>query len=126
MDQAKIWAAPVGRLLIAIIFIVAGAGKLTAIGGTQQYMEAYGIPSALVYPTIALELLGGIAIILGWQTRIIALALAAFTLVAALIFHNNLGDQMQQLMFMKNLAITGGLLFLVAFGAGRLSIDSRG
>ena len=76
-------------------------------------------------PTIALELLGGIAIILGWQTRIIALALAAFTLVAALIFHNNLGDQMQQIMFMKNLAITGGLLFLVAFGAGRLSIDSR-
>ena len=125
MDQARTWTVPVGRLLIAIIFIVAGAGKLTAIGGTQQYMEAYGIPGALVYPTIALELLGGIAIVLGWQTRIVALILGAFTLIAALIFHNNLGDQMQQIMFMKNLAITGGLLFLVAFGAGRLSIDNR-
>ncbi|MGE0232317.1 MAG: DoxX family protein [Flavobacteriaceae bacterium] len=126
MDQAKSLAAPLGRVFIAIIFVVSGFGKLMGIGGTQQYMEAMGVPGVLVYPTIVLELLGGIAIIVGWQTRIVALALAAFTLVAALIFHNDLADQMQQIMFMKNLAITGGLLFLVAFGAGRLSIDNRG
>lgn len=114
-----------GRILLALIFIMAGGGKLSDPAGTAGYMQAMGVPSLLLWPTIALELLGGIALVVGFQTRIAAYALAAFSLVAAAIFHHNFADQMQMLMFMKDLAITGGLLLLAASGATALSIDRR-
>ena len=114
-----------GRVLIALIFVLAGLNKIGAIEGTQGYMEAMGVPGILIYLTILFEVGAGLAIMIGYQTRIVALALAAFCLVTAFIFHNNLGDQTQFVMFMKNFAIAGGFLFLARDGAGQLSLDNR-
>ncbi len=114
-----------GRVMIALIFVLAGLSKLSAIEGTQGYMEAMGVPGILIYPTILFEVVAGLAIIAGFQTRLVALALAGFTLLLALIFHNQLGDQTQFILFIKNVAIAGGFLFLARYGAGELSIDNR-
>ena len=114
-----------GRVMIALIFVLSGLSKISAIEGTQGYMEAMGVPGILIYPVILFEVGAGLAIIAGFQTRIVALLLAGFTLFTAFIFHNQLGDQMQFIMFMKNVAIAGGLLFLVRNGAGELSLDNR-
>ena len=84
-----------------------------------------GVPGVLLPLVIALELLGGLVLMLGWHTRITAFLLAGFTLLATLIFHANIGDQTQYLFFMKNLSITGGLLMVVSHGAGPYSIDNR-
>jgi putative oxidoreductase len=105
-------------------FFLAGLSKISAIEGTQGYMEAMGVPGILIYPTILFEVGAGLAIIVGYQTRIVALALAGFCLVTAFIFHNNLGDQMQFILFMKNFAMAGGFLFLARDGAGQLSLDN--
>ena len=114
-----------GRILIALIFVLAGLNKIGAIEGTQGYMEAMGVPGILIYPTILFEVGAGLAIMIGYQTRIVALALAGFCIVSAVIFHNNLGDQMQFVLFMKNFAMAGGFLFLARDGAGQLSFDNR-
>mgnify|MGYP003343995055 CR=1 FL=1 len=113
------------RVLLAIIFVVAGFGKLADPSGTAGYMSSVGIPGFLVWPTIVLELGGGILIAIGYQTRIVALLLAGFTLLAGLIFHHQFADQNQMIHFMKNLAIAGGFLSLVVNGAGGWSIDAR-
>ena len=114
-----------GRILLALIFIVAGVGKISDPAGTAGYMQSVGLPGFLVWPTIALEVLGGIAIIIGFQTRVAAYALAVFTLAAAALFHTNFADPMQSIMFMKNLSMAGGLLLLAASGATALSVDKR-
>jgi putative oxidoreductase len=114
-----------GRILIALIFVLAGLNKIGAIEGTQGYMEAMGVPGILIYPTILFEVGAGLAVMIGYQTRIVALALAAFCLVTAFIFHNNFGDQTQFVMFMKNFAMAGGFLFLARDGAGQPSLDNR-
>ena len=114
-----------GRAMIALIFVLSGLSKISAIEGTQGYMEAMGVPGILIYPTILFEVVAGLAIIAGFQTRLVALALAGFTLLLALIFHNQFGDQTQFILFIKNVAIAGGLLFLARQGAGELSIDNR-
>ena len=114
-----------GRVMIALIFVLAGLSKISAIEGTQGYMEAMGLPGILIYPTILFEVAAGLAIIAGFKTRYVALALAGFSLLSAFIFHNHLGDQMQFILFMKNVAMAGGFLFLARFGAGELSIDNR-
>jgi putative oxidoreductase len=88
-------------------------------------MEAMGVPGALLPLVIALEVGGAIAIILGWHTRLFALLLAGFTLLSALVFHRASGDPMQAILFMKNLAIAGGFLLLVARGPGGWSLDAR-
>ena len=88
-------------------------------------MEAMGVPGVLLPLVILLEIGGALALIAGWQTRLAAYALAVFCAVSALIFHNNLGDQMQMIMFMKNWAMAGGLLVLAANGAGAFSLDNR-
>ncbi|MGH8476942.1 MAG: DoxX family protein [Methylococcales bacterium] len=113
------------RILIAVIFLVAGFGKIGSFSATQSYMESAGVPGGLLPLVIILEAGGAIAVILGWQTRYTALALAAFTLIAALLFHNDLSDQMQAILFLKNLAITGAFLLLVVHGAGEFSLDAR-
>ena len=113
-----------GRMLIAGMFVMAGVSKIGTFAGTQTYMASAGVPGALLPAVIALEALGGIALILGYRTRIVAIALAGFTVVAAFLFHNA-PDQMQQTMFMKNLAITGGLLILASRGSGSWSLDAR-
>ena len=114
-----------GRILLAQIFIIAAIGKITGYAGTAAYMSSMGVPGALLPLVIALELGGGIALIIGWKTTWVAYALAAFTVVAALIFHHNFGDMMQRINFMKNLAIAGGFLILALSGPGALSLDKK-
>jgi putative oxidoreductase len=115
-----------GRVLIAAIFVNAGISKISAYAGTQAYMESQGVPGALLPLVILVELVGGIAVIVGWQTRIAALLLAGFCLASAVLFHLDFDNQTQAIMFMKNVAIAGGFLFLVDHGAGALSIGNRG
>jgi putative oxidoreductase len=114
-----------GRVLIAAIFLVSGLGKIAGYAGAQGYMAAMGVPGALLPLVIALEVGGSIAIILGYRTRFVAFLLAGFCILSALIFHRALGDQMQFIMFMKNFAIAGGFLLLVARGPGEWSLDAR-
>jgi putative oxidoreductase len=114
-----------GRLLLATLFIVAGVGKITAYAATAGYMAALGVPGVLLPVVIALELGGGIALALGWKTRLVAFLLGGFTMLAALVFHNNLADQVQQIMFLKNVAIAGAFLTLLANGPGALALDRR-
>ncbi|HXV39910.1 MAG TPA: DoxX family protein [Steroidobacteraceae bacterium] len=114
-----------GRTLIAAIFLISGMGKIAGYSGTVAYMESVGVPGALLLPTIVLEIGGALAIIAGWRTRLTAVALAAFSLLAGILFHGNFADPMQQIMFLKNVAIAGGFLFLAANGAGAWSLDAR-
>jgi putative oxidoreductase len=113
-----------GRILIAAMFVGAGVPKIGAYHATQVYMASAGVPGALLPAVIALEVLGGIALIVGYRTRVVAISLAAFTVLAAFLFHGA-SDQMQQVMFMKNLAIAGGLLILASRGAAAWSLDAR-
>ncbi|MDZ5449202.1 DoxX family protein [Labrys sp. ZIDIC5] len=115
-----------GRILIAAIFLLSGFGKLTAPAATAGYIAAAGLPLPYLGVIIAIlvELVGGILLILGYQTRLVALAMAVFSVAAAAFFHNNLGDQNQFIHFFKNIAMAGGLLQVVAFGAGSLSVDA--
>jgi putative oxidoreductase len=125
MSGIQIFTAPVGRILIALMFVMSGLSKISGYAGTQGYMEAMGVPGALLPLVILLEVAGGIAIIVGWQTRLTALALAGFSIISAILFHANFGDQTQMIMFMKNIAIAGGFLFLVANGPGAYALDNR-
>jgi len=125
MQQIEKLAMPAGRVLIAIIFLMSGFGKIADYAGTQGYMEMMGVPGALLPLVIIAEIGGGLAVILGWQTRLAALALAGFTIISAIIFHADFGDQTQMIMFLKNVSITGGFLFLVANGAGAYALDNR-
>ena len=118
-------ATLLGRLLMSIIFIMAGINKIGGYEGTQGYMEAMGVPGMLLPVVILLEIGAGAALLIGWKARIFAFLLAGFTLLSAILFHNNFGDQMQMILFMKNLAISGGLLFVVAFGPGLWSLDKE-
>lgn len=113
----------VARILMPILFIVAGWGKITGYEGTQQYMQAMGVPGALLPLTILLEFGGGIAIILGLLTRTTAIITAVFTLLTALLFHTNFAEGANSLMFMKNMTIAGGYLLLFLTGPGAFSID---
>src|SRR5439155_11224245 len=115
----------VGRILLSILFLLSGLGKVGAYAATAGYMSSVGVPSVLLPVVIATEVLGAIAIILGWQTRISAFLLAGYSLLAALIFHTNFADQIEMIMFLKNVSIAGGFLLLVANGAGPLSLDRR-
>jgi putative oxidoreductase len=114
-----------GRVFLAAIFLISGLGKIGAYAGTAAYMASVGLPGALLPLIIATEMLGALAIIIGWKTRVAAFQLAGFTLLSALIFHSNFADQIQMIMFLKNIAIAGGFLLLVASGAGAFSLDRR-
>ena len=123
-------AALVGRILLAVIFIMSGFGKITGYDNTAAMMASKGLPmvGVLLPLTILTELGGGILLAIGYKARWAALALAGFTILAALIFHNfwavEAAQKMaQQINFMKNVAITGGMLVVFAFGAGRYSLD---
>lgn len=114
-----------GRILLAHIFLLAGINKISGYAGTLGYMEAMGVPGMLLPLVILLEIGGAVALIIGWQTRWAAYALAAFSIAAALIFHSNFAEQMQSILFMKNLAMAGGLLILAVHGAGAFSLDRK-
>lgn len=112
------------RVFLAVIFVISGFGKISGFEATQGYMQAMGVPGALLPLVIALEIGGGLALIAGFQTRVAAFLLAGFSLLAALVFHFDLGDQMQAILFWKNVALAGGLLMLTLHGAGRWSLDA--
>lgn len=113
------------RALMAFIFITAGYGKIAGYAGTQGYMESMGVPGAMLPLVILVELGGGIALLIGFQTRLAAAALAGFSIISGILFHGGSGDQMQQIMLMKNLAMAGGLLAFVRTGAGKPSVDGE-
>ncbi len=125
MNKLQRLSAPIGRLLLATIFFMSGINKVFAYQGTQGYMDAMGVPGALLPVVILLEVLGGLAIILGWKTQFVAMALAGFSIVSAILFHGDFNDQVQMIMFMKNIAIAGGFLMLVAQGPGAYALDNR-
>jgi len=114
-----------GRSLLSVLFLLSGVGKIGAYAATGTYMSSFGVPGVLLPVVIATEVLGAIAIMLGWQTRITAFLLAGYSLLAALIFHANFADQIEMIMFLKNVSIAGGFLLLAANGAGALSVDRR-
>jgi len=113
------------RLPIGFMFASAGFQKIGGYAGVQKYMEAMGVPGALLPLVIITELGFGLALLAGFKTRYAALALAGFTLIATFLFHFNLSDQTQTLFFFKNLAITGGLMAIVGAGAGAFSVDGK-
>ena len=113
-----------GRIGLSLIFIISGAGKLAAYAGTQQYMEAAGVPGGLLPLVILVELGGGLAVLSGTFMRWAALALAGFSIVSAVLFHAHFGDQNQMIHFLKNIAIAGGFLALAANGADAISVDA--
>jgi putative oxidoreductase len=121
-----------GRVLLALLFIPAGFGKLTGFAGTVAYIGSVGMPVPTLAAAFALtlEIFGGAALLFGFGTRLVALVLALFTLVASFYFHNfwavpEAQAFMQQLLFYKNIAVVGGLLSVAAWGAGAWSVDAR-
>jgi len=120
-------AALVGRVLIAVLFLLSGLGKLAAPAATQGYIAAMGLPAPLVayVAAVIVEVIGGALLVAGLQTRVVAAGMAVFTLLTAVFFHSHLADQNQMIHFFKNFAILGGLLQVVAYGAGAYSLDHR-
>jgi putative oxidoreductase len=132
MNQLSNPVALIGRLLMAAIFIMAGLSKVTGFSGTAGYIASVGLPmpEALTAATIVLEVVGGVALVVGYRLRLFAVLLAGFTLLAGLFFHNFWAmpaevQHIQQIMFMKNLSIAGGLLIIAALGGGSLSLDEK-
>ncbi|MBW4681046.1 MAG: DoxX family protein [Microcoleus vaginatus WJT46-NPBG5] len=115
------------RIFLSIIFIKAGIDKLFDPGSTVQQMASKGIPlpGLLIIPTIILLIAGGLSVLLGFKARYGALGLIGFLIPTTLIFHTNFAEPMQQIQFLKNLGLIGGLLMVVAFGSGALSLDER-
>ena len=130
MDGQKDWVALVGRALFALTFIVTGWQKITAFSGTVGFLASTGLPfpSLLTVASIVVELGGGLAVLFGWKTRWAALGFIVFVIVVTPIFHAFWSEppaqaMMQQVNFLKNVAILGGALLLLAFGPGRYSVD---
>jgi putative oxidoreductase len=124
--------ALIGRILLALMFVLAGFDKIGGFAGTAAYIASKGlpVPQVLAAGTIAVEVIGGLMLVIGWKARWAALALAGFTLLASVIFHNYWAmpaeqQMVNQLMFMKNLAVAGGMLMIIAFGPGAWSVDRR-
>ncbi len=111
------------RTLMSIIFILSGAGKIGAYSATLGYMEAFGLPGILLVPVIVFELGSGLALLVGFKTQHIAVLLAVFSIVTAVIFHADFSDQSQLLAFLKNVAMAGGFLLLAKEGAPDFSVD---
>ena len=132
MNQLTNSLALVGRLLMAAIFIMAGISKISGFSGTAGYIASVGLPmpEALTAATIVLEVVGGLALVVGYRLQLFAVLLAGFTLLAGLFFHNFWAmppevQHIQRIMFMKNLSIAGGLLIIAAFGGGAWSLDTK-
>lgn len=114
-----------GRVMLALIFILAGIGKIMDPAGTSAYMESMGVSSMLLWPSALLELLGGIAIAVGYRTSLAAVLLAIFSIAAGVLFHSDFSDKMQMVLFLKNIAMAGGLLLLAVSGTTAYSFDKK-
>ncbi|MGH8768122.1 MAG: DoxX family protein [Burkholderiales bacterium] len=132
MEIVKMYGPLVGRVLLVLMFIIAGYGKITGFEGTLGYMQAHNMPMTQVLAVIAIiiELGGGIMIAVGWKARWAAAALFIFVLVASYVFHAFWAvpadqAQLQNVLFMKNLAVMGGMLYIIVYGSGPLSVDKN-
>lgn len=125
MNNLQNVIAPTGRFFLALMFFMSGLTKMSQYEGTQGYMEAMGVPGMLLPLVILTEVLGGLAIILGWKTKYAAFALAGFSVVAAVLFHADFSNQAEMTSFMKNITIAGGFLLLIAHGPGSYALDNR-
>ncbi|HVN86954.1 MAG TPA: DoxX family protein [Candidatus Binatia bacterium] len=116
-----------GRVLLSAIFVLSGLGKIGNFSGTQQMMAQHGMPYTALFliGAILVEVIGGLSVLVGYRARVGAIALALFMIPTTLIFHRNIGEQLQMIMFMKNLSIIGGLLMVAAHGSGSFSLDRR-
>jgi putative oxidoreductase len=123
MEQLKTYSPLIARLIIGGFFLLAGVGKVADIAGTAGYIQSVGLPGFLAWPAAIFEIVLGLALIVGYQTRIAALAGAAFCVFTAVVFHNNFADQVQMVMFLKNFSIAGAFLMFFAHGAGKLALD---
>ena len=115
----------IGRVFISGIFLLSGYNKIVNYDGTIGWMESFGLPGNLIIPAIALEIIGPILIVIGYQTKIAAAALSLFCFATAIIFHNDFADQVQLTAFLKNIALAGGFLFLVVNGAKGYCLDKK-
>lgn len=123
-DRFLAYADAPARAAMSAIFILSGLSKIEGFSATQGYMEAFGLPGALLIPTIAFELGAGAALLVGFRVRAVAFLLSGFCIVTALIFHRDFGDQIQQIMFLKNVSMAGGLLLVAKVGAPLLSVET--
>ena len=114
-----------GRLLISALFLLSAYNKIFSIDGTMSWMEGFGIPGFLLYPTIALEIIFPLLVIVGYKARVSAGLLAIFCIATAFLFHYDFADQTQTIAFLKNLGLAGGFLFIVANGTKDWSIDKE-
>ncbi|MCF6329725.1 MAG: DoxX family protein [Henriciella sp.] len=125
MEKVESYTPLVARVLLAGVFILSGLNKIGSYSGVQGYMVAFGVPGFLLAPTIAFEVIAGLALIAGWQVRISAVLLAGFSVLSALIFHADFADSNQFSHLLKNFSIAGGMLMLALHGAGPVSLDAR-
>ncbi|CAN5923071.1 DoxX family protein [soil metagenome] len=123
MDSLTRWGDAPARTLMSMLFLLSGIGKLSTISATQGYMNAFGVPGVLVWPAAAWEIAGGLLLLIGLWTRPLALLLASWCLLTAVIFHTAFADQLQMMMFLKNMTMAGGFLLLARTGAPGLSVD---
>lgn len=125
MNNLQQWTSLIGRIFLSAIFIKSGISKIFGATGTQQYMESSGVPGWLLIPTIIVLLIGGLSVLVGYKTRYGALLLVGFLIPATLIFHNIFIDPAQEINFLKNLGLIGGLLMIASFGLGPISFDAK-
>ena len=125
INQATALAMPVGRLFISLVFILSGVTKAGSYSGTAAWMDSVGVPGTLLPLVIILEILGGMAIVIGWKVRPVSILFAGFCVLSAVLFHADFSNQAEIIQFLKNVALAGGFLFLFAGGAGAYSLDER-
>ena len=113
----------VGRIFISALFLIEGVGKLFTQEQVITYMEDYGVPGILFIPAVVVEILFPLLLIVGYKTRLAALVMTLFTLTVAIIFHTDFSDGMQLIFFLKDLAIAGGFMIIIAYGSNKFSID---
>ena len=123
IGKAENLTVPLARIFIALIFVMSGVNKIPNYDNVAGWMDAMGVSGTLLPLVIVLEVLGGVAIMIGYKTRIVALLFAGFCLLSAVIFHSNFADQNDMIHFMKNISIAGGFLILVKHGAGSYALD---
>ena len=114
-----------GRILLSILFLIEGIGKISIQEDVVMYMESYGVPGIFFIPAIILEILFPLLLIVGYKTKLVALVMALFTFSVAIIFHTDFSEGMEKIIFLKDLAIAGGFLIVFVRGAGKYSIDQR-
>ena len=125
MTDLRNYSDALGRVLIGSLFFISGVEKLAGIDGTQAYMLHFGVPVMLLPLVVALEIGGAAAIVMGWHTRIFAVLFCGFLFLTAVIFHGNLADPVERILFFKDLALAGGFMMIYAHGPGILSLDLR-